>query len=61
MKISALTKMLGIGVAASALMISAQAQAITNPATITGVVKNQAGQPVTGDESAQLHWPFRLA
>jgi len=48
MKISALNKFLGIGVAASALMLCAQAQAITNPATITGVVKNQAGQPVTG-------------
>jgi len=44
MKISTLT----IGVAASALLFCAQAQAVTNPATITGVVKNQAGQPVAG-------------
>src|SRR5215510_4729545 len=48
MKISALNKFLGIGVAASTLLLCAQAQAITNPATITGVVKNQAGQPVAG-------------
>ncbi len=48
MRLSTITRNLGIGVAASTLLLCAQAQAITNPATITGVVKNQAGQPVAG-------------
>src|ERR1700682_4900351 len=48
MTISSVTRNLGTGVAASPLLLCAQAQAITNPGTITGVVKNQAGQPVVG-------------
>src|SRR5882672_1033241 len=48
MTISTIARNLGIGVAASTLLLCAQAQAITNPGTITGVVKNQAGQPVVG-------------
>ena len=40
---------LAIGVAASALMLCAQAaHAVPNPGTIEGVVKNAAGQPVSG-------------
>jgi streptogramin lyase len=40
---------LAIGVAASALLFAAQsAHAVPNPATIEGIVKNAAGQPVSG-------------
>jgi mono/diheme cytochrome c family protein len=44
-----ITRHLAIGVAASALLLCAQsAQAVPNAGTIEGVVKNAAGQPVTG-------------
>jgi streptogramin lyase len=40
---------LAIGVAASALLFASQAaHAVPNPATIEGIVKNAAGQPVSG-------------
>jgi streptogramin lyase len=40
---------LALGVAASALLFAAQsAHAVPNPATIEGIVKNAAGQPVSG-------------
>jgi streptogramin lyase len=43
------TRHLAIGVAASALLLSAQsAHAVPNPGTIEGIVKNAAGQPVSG-------------
>ena len=44
-----ITRHLAIGVAASALLFAAQsAHAVPNPGTIEGVVKNAAGQPVSG-------------
>jgi streptogramin lyase len=44
-----ITRHLAIGVAASALFFAAQsAHAVPNPGTIEGVVKNAAGQPVSG-------------
>jgi mono/diheme cytochrome c family protein len=44
-----LSRHLAIGVAASALLLGAQsAHAVPNPGTISGVVKNAAGQPVAG-------------
>jgi len=49
MTITHLTRTLAIGVAASALFICAQsAMALDNAGSLQGVVKNAAGQPVTG-------------
>jgi len=43
-----ITRHLALGVAASALLFAAQANAVPNAGTIEGVVKNAAGQPVSG-------------
>ncbi len=44
-----LTRSLAIGVAAGALLLGAQsAMALDNAGSVQGVVKNGAGQPVTG-------------
>ena len=49
MTITRLTRHLAIGVAASALVVCAQsASALDNAGSLQGVVKNAAGQPVTG-------------
>jgi streptogramin lyase len=49
MTFTTITRSLSLSVAAAALMLGAQsAQALDNAATVTGVVKNAAGQPVSG-------------
>ena len=49
MTFQSITRSLSLGVAAAALVLGAQsAQALDNAGTLSGVVKNVAGQPVAG-------------